>query len=215
MKNVNLIPAPRRDAKRRRKQRTTCALVCGAYAVVLLLGVGVAQLAFRGSGAVLGERINAAANDIRRLEKQTDEARIELASARATIEANRTVAEQPDWSVILALLAKTTGNDVVLKTVTIALPISTTNTIPSQGTTAPPPEYVLDVAGVGRSQLAVSQHVLRLEETGLFSRVSLVDTAKEAFLGDNATAFRIQCTFGDGPLGRTPTAAAETGGVIR
>jgi hypothetical protein len=46
---------------------------------------------------------------------------------------------------------------------------------------------------VGRSQAAVSQFVLRLEQLGLFDRVTLLDTRREPFGADSAVGFRAVC----------------------
>jgi hypothetical protein len=43
----------------------------------------------------------------------------------------------------------------------------------------------------------VQRHVLRVEETGLFSRVALVDTGRETFLDGDAIGFKLQCNFGE------------------
>jgi hypothetical protein len=219
MKTTNLIPARRRDAKRRRRHRNAWVTACGAYAALLACAVGMAHVVWGNAGAAeeLGGRLTAADNDIRRFERQTAEARVELAAARATIEANRTVAGQPDWSVLLALLAKTIGDDVVLRTVAIAPPPNSAATSAAAANGTRPaanagPDVVLDLGGIGRSQLAVSQHVLRLERTGLFSKVTLLDTSREPYLNGNAIAFRLQCTFGDP---RPLHAAIETGAAIR
>jgi hypothetical protein len=46
---------------------------------------------------------------------------------------------------------------------------------------------------------------LRLEQTGLFSKVTLLDTGREAFNNTNVIAFRLQCQFGEP---RQPVASA-------
>ena len=199
MKSVNLIPGPRRDAKRRRRQRNTCAAVCGAYAALLAGAVGVAHLTLSGTGRALDEQLADADADVRKLDASAGQARRELASARATVEANRTVAEQPDWSVLLALLAKTTSDDVILRGVTIGPPVMSASQAAATGPALKKgqPDAVLEVMGVGRTQLAVSRHVLRMEDTGLFSKVMLVDTGRESFMNETAIGFRLQCTFGE------------------
>jgi hypothetical protein len=208
MKSVNLIPAPRRDAKRRRRHRNVCALACGTYALALGCALGVAHLMFAGAAARLDEELHATDAAIERTQQQVDDCRDELIAARATIEANRTVAEQPDWSVLLALLAKCTGDDVVLRSVIITPPAAPTGAAAAAaqaaakaGTPAPAPpavpEFLLEVHGIGRSQLAVQQHVLRVEQTGLFAKVALLDTGREPYLEQDAIAFRLQCTFGE------------------
>ena len=200
MKSVNLIPGPRRDAKRRRKHRNTCAAACGAYGLLLAAAVGAAHFVGPGSGESLDERLAAADNDIRRFDRQVNESRAELNAARATVEANRTVAEQPDWSVLLALLGSEKGDDIVLRSVSVGPAPVPPPPPPERGKPAPPPvvpDTILEVTGVGQTQLAVSQHVVRLEQTGLFSKVALLDTAREAFVNGNAIAFRLQCVFGE------------------
>jgi hypothetical protein len=136
MKSVNLIPAPRRDAKRRRKVRNACAAACGGYAAALACAVGVAHLLWSGASAALDGQLASADAEIQRLERQGGDARAELATARATIEANRTVSEQPDWSVLLVLLAKETGEDVVLRSISIAPPFVPSAPPPPSGTPA-------------------------------------------------------------------------------
>jgi hypothetical protein len=200
MKSVNLIPTPRRDAKRRRRHRNVCAAACGAYGLLLAAAVGVAHFVGPGSGESLAERLAAADTDIHRFERQVTESRAELNAARATVEANRTVAEQPDWSVLLGLLGSVKGEDIVLRSVSVG-PAPVPPPPPAErGKPAPPPavpDTLLEVMGVGQTQLAVSQHVLRLEQTGLFSRVALLDTNREAFVNGNAIAFRLHCVFGE------------------
>jgi hypothetical protein len=230
MKTVNLIPAPRRDAKRRRRHRNACAAVCCAYALVLGCAVGIAHLAWPG-GEPVESRLTAVDKDIDRLDHEGALVRAELAVASASIEANHTVAEQPDWSILLTLLAKTTGDDVVLRSISVAPPLASAAAVapaPGSRSPAPPaaPEVILEVAGIGRTPLSVSRHVLKLEETGLFAKVVLLDHNREAYLNDNAIAFRVQCTFGDpapqrqspaaGSLPRQPAVSAvENGGAIR
>jgi hypothetical protein len=213
MKSINLIPAARRDAKRRRKHRNACLAACCAYGVLLLGALGVTHVIFAGGrGAPASVGLEKAEADIERFQRQSTAARSELAEAKATIEANRTVAEQPDWSILLALLAKTTGEDVVLRSVLVAPPANAAvSATPAPGgkpgLPPPAPEVVLELTGVGQSQLAVSQHVLRLEQTGLFSKVTLLDTNREAYVNSAVIGFRLQCQFGEPrhPLAAEPT----------
>lgn len=217
MKSVNLIPAPRRDSKRRRKHRNICAAACGAYALLLAASLGMAYLAWSGVGASLDEQLAQLDTTIDRAERQASEVRTELAAARATIEANRTVAEQPDWSVLLALLATTTGEDVVLRGISITLPSSNapSNTAAAKTAAATTPDVLLEINGVGRSQLAVQQHVLRLEQTGLFSKVVLMDTGREPYLEADAIAFRLQCAFGEPRQLKSAALSATDAGAIK
>ncbi len=51
----------------------------------------------------------------------------------------------------------------------------------------------LQLGGLGLAQQAVSEFVLRLEETSLFRQVKLLDTKREPFLDSDAIAFHIEC----------------------
>jgi Tfp pilus assembly protein PilN len=200
MKSINLIPAARREAKRRRRQRNACIVACCAYGVLLAAAVGVAHFVLAGEdGESLAARLAKTEGQIDHAQQQAAATRAELAAQKATLEADRTVAEQPDWSILLALLARTTGEDVVLRSVVVAPPASAPSAAPTAKgkPTAAAPQVVLELSGVGQSQLAVSQHVLRLEQTGLFSKVTLLDTSREAYVNSNVIAFRLQCQFGE------------------
>ena len=78
----------------------------------------------------------------------------------------------------------------------VAPSIASQNAAPGKAP-AGPPETVLEVAGVGRTPLSVSRHVLKLEGTGLFAKVVLLEHNREPYLNANAIGFRVQCTFGD------------------
>ena len=46
---------------------------------------------------------------------------------------------------------------------------------------------------------AANRFVLRLEQAGLFSKVSLLDTAREPFFDKNLIAFRLECALNQLP----------------
>ena len=69
---------------------------------------------------------------------------------------------------------------------------------------------VLGLSGLGLSQAAVSQFVLKLERTGLFARVALIDTSRAALDRTDAIAFRIECSL-DEPAGASPVSPAAVG----
>ncbi len=220
MISVNLVPAARRHAKRRRRHRNVCAAYCGAYGLLLACAVGGVHLLWSGGGAQVGQELASTDADIRRLQRQSDDTRAELATAHATIAANRTVAEQPDWSVILVLLGQTKGEHVVLRSVSVGPPPVPSGTSPQAAAGKSPADVVLEISGIGQNQLAVQQHVLRLEETGLFAKVSLLETGRETFLNGNAIAFRLQCVFDEPrvskPQNARPTVTSvDAGGIAR
>ena len=216
MKAVNLIPVRRILARQRRRHVRRCTVTCATWAGVVLglcvVGQGLGPGGVQGSD-VLSDRMDKVVREIETQEQALTVARAELSSAQATLRATRAIANQPDWSVLLALLGKATGDDVMLRsielqpsqpqaTVTAGQRAAVAAPVRPGGPAAVAPRraagYVLSASGLAQSQLAVTQFVLRLERMGLFSRVTLVDTSREPFRDTEATSFRLECVI-DGP----------------
>src|SRR5579884_4102429 len=177
MRDVNLIPAPRRDAKRRRRLMRRCAAWCAAYAVAVA-AASVASLAlWPGPTEQDHKNLEQARHQIQQKQHAVAAAHARLAAAKLTLDAERRVAGQPDWSILLVLLADKAGDQIVLKGCKFQ-PVPGDVKLASTGGTT----VTIETNGVGRSQLSVSQFVLRLEKCGLFSKVALVDTHREGFL---------------------------------
>jgi len=54
---------------------------------------------------------------------------------------------------------------------------------------------VLEANGIARTLASAHRFVRDLEKTGLFARVSLLDTTREPFLTEGAIAFRLECSL--------------------
>src|SRR5688500_18708586 len=116
MKSVNLIPGPRHGAKRRRLHLRRCAAGCAAWAVLSVAAAGATRAMWADAGdGQAEERLAAVNEDIERTERATAEVHKQLAAAQSTLRANESIANQPDWSVLLAVLGQKIGDDVVLK----------------------------------------------------------------------------------------------------
>ena len=247
MRSVNLIPTARRDAKRRRAHLRRCAAGLAAYAAVLAGACAAVHVLWDRHDASLPARVATLEKEIEAGEREAAGVRTELAAVRSALKANQAVRGQPDWSLLLALLGRQTGDDVVLRSCEVG-PAVGTKAVPAAGlpaATAVAPAAVVAgtggaagaagaagasrvrIGGLARSPLAVSEFVLRLERTGLFAVVSLVDTNREPFLGAEASGFEIECSLanGAGPanpggpqqlgasLGASPQARAAAGGT--
>ena len=55
--------------------------------------------------------------------------------------------------------------------------------------------FVLEANGIARTLASAHRFVRDLEKTGLFARVSLLDTTREPFLTEGAIAFRLECSL--------------------
>jgi hypothetical protein len=222
MKPVNLIPARRIIAKQRRRHVRRCVVICSTWAFVVsavcVAGQGLTP-AVAGEGN-LAERLERAARDIEANEQLVAAARDELAAAQATLRATRSIADQPDWSALLALMGRATGDDVMLRSFDLQPAPAVPAVAPKGGNNARGPQpapaparaagFVLATGGLAQSQLAVTQFVLRLERIGLFSRVTLLDTSREPFRDGEATSFRVECVI-DATPGVTPAVGPTQG----
>jgi hypothetical protein len=184
------------------------------------------------------ERLAVVSDDIERTERAIAGAKIRLAAAQSTLRANEAIASQPDWSILLAVLARGIGDDVVLRSchvhpagtnggradgrraVAVAPAAAPAPATPASAAGAgagagaiviaaeEPPPFVLEASGVARTLASAHRFVNDLEKTGLFARVSLLDTTRDSAISDGAIAFRIECSL-DEPAGSSP----PTGGA--
>lgn len=213
----NLIPAARLIARQRRVWRGRCVVTCAGYAaVVATLTVGARAVV--GQGEVeLPELLRAASAEVDRNAATLAKVRGDLESTESRLRSSRAIAEQPDWSALMSLLAARAGEQVVLKGFSVR-PKDPPAVVAKPGAKPPAagakpvvpvaePGVILNLAGAGRSQAAASQFALRLEATGLFDRVTLLDTTREVVADLPLVTFRVECTMGD-PGAAKKTAAA-------
>jgi len=189
--SVNLIPTPKMLAAERRKHTGRWIAACIAYVGMLCAVYMGCRMRWGGDGLQAGElaQISASITDHNRKIAAVKNASIAL---RAKIDANNAVGKQPDWSILLALLARNLGDDVVLKHCELDL---------GAGESAPVgtkrrKKFVLKITALGRTQTAVSTFILRLENTGLFTEVKRTKTSLETFMAGKAVAFELDCTLG-------------------
>src|SRR5437868_396304 len=220
MQNINLIPAPRRAAKRRRVHLRRCMIGCAAWAALSAGAVCLAHAVWRVEDPQAGERLARVNDEIVRTERALSDVRLQLAKAQSSLRGNEAIAAQPDWSILLALLGKVVGEDVVLKNThvrpgtTVRGAVAGAPRPDARGAATPPAAdsvpYILEATGLAENYPAANKFVLRLEASGLFSKVTLLDTAKESFMEKNKTAFRLECTLDQSPV-REEAAASATG----
>lgn len=214
MRAINLIPAPRRAAKRRREHLRYCAAGCAAWAILSVAAVFLAPVVWGAGDPGDSERLARFNAEIEQTEHTIAGIRVDLLAAEAKLRGNRAIADQPDWSVLLAVLGEMIGGDVVLKNCYIR-PVNPnrdghgTNLrrieprTPSERATAKTTEaapFILEAGGIAKDYTAANQFVLRLEHTGLFAKVTLLDTGREAFFDKDAIAFRIECAMNQAPV---------------
>lgn len=210
IEQANLIPIARQTARRRRGRIRFWISACTVYALVLVAAGGALQSVLGSTDSVLESEVSALVTEISSTKREVAQVQPKLAEARLTLAASQAVGSQPNWSVLLSLLADTlrqTGatesdGELVLSACELnrvpELPTVAPSGVSSAGAAASKPapgaaRYALRVAGVGKTQAVISQYVLGLEQTGLFERVTLVETRRTPFASGEAVSFKLEC----------------------
>lgn len=198
MKNVNLIPVSERRAKQTRRHIRQWVVICIAYAAALLVVTALCHAALQPPGDVVRQDLERTLERARQSHERIQQLAGELTEVQSKLAASRAVGRQPDWSVLLGVLAEKMGEQVVLRSCSIE-PAPPPGPVVASGKPVRQPDgehgYVVVLEGLGRSQAAVSSFVLRLEQTGLFGRVQQQGTSREKFLSDTAVRFALRCNL--------------------
>lgn len=206
MKCVNLIPQYRRHAMRVRERRSRWITICAGYALFLVVSIVVSSLVRVSDDRALQGQITRTNDVIETGRLSLGDLRSALEHSTSILRANRAVGSQPDWGVLLALVGEATRGEILLRVCRLE-PTSRASLGPGGGLTAPvagsdererPNAITLELGGVGQTQQAVAQFVLRMEQMPLFEHVKLIDTKLEPFLSGEAVAFRLQCQLDPG-----------------
>ena len=191
MNSVNLIPLDRQLREERRERVRAWGLTVAVVTCIVGLAYAVAALGPSDSAAPAPSAFSKAAAEVARANQEAGPLRAQLASLNEQLEARHIVTDQPDCSVLLALLARAVDDDVVLNQCEL---------IHATSANAPQSE-VLKISGYARTQPSVAGFMLQLEGTGIFKSVQLVRSSDQPLLSARAAAFQVQCVLG-APAGR-------------
>jgi len=217
---LNLIPVTRLEA-RRRQAAVRHWLVSGVAYVALLIAVSVfVQWRWGGEPADLAQELSRATAQTEQTRRQLRQLQSELSAVERRLAANRAVTNQPDYAVLLALFARQLDEQVILRSCAFEpIPIDSPDVSRSSDAADEedaadlPPGFTVQASGLAANQRAVSAYVLRLEQTGLFHRVRLVNTRREPtnFGTGRAIAFEIECFLATDGAGLDAAPATQGG----
>ena len=200
MTSVSLIPAYRTDARKRRRRLRRWATAGAGYVLFLAVTYAFCNAIWGADGRSLASESQKTAAKIAETQRQLATLEKELLHDEQLLAANRTLADQPDWSLLLAALSQTLQDEVVLRSCQLK-PVWV-GPGSSRGTPLPPGSqsnaFLLALRGFGKSQAAVAQFVLRLEGTELFEEVKIIETRRESFRAAEAVAFQLDCLLRTG-----------------
>lgn len=199
MNSANLIPIQRRRSRARARRLRGWIIFNALYAALLFVSSTMVYMLFSTDRSAAGElmRVNQEIDENSRLMLV---ARGQLAQAQETMTSVKAISEQPDWSALMAVVAESTSESVVLnhfdvtpvvedvpavQAVSVGKPVSAAQPAPRR--------VVLHLSGLGESQARVADFVLRLEKTNLFEHVNLLHTSRQTLMGQEAVGFELDC----------------------
>ncbi len=205
MSDVNLIPAGRLAARRRKSRLYLWATVGGVYGVLVAAGSLTFHVAQAGEGRTMAEHLEAAARQIERDNRTLADFRRQLAETMIALETTTAIHGQPDWGKLLTGLSVQVGEQIVLSRCVLTTLTADDKAITAESSGSLPAlplgafltgcRHTLVLNGFGKSQESVSRFVLRLEESGAFDLVRLVNSSRQTFLKGEAVAFVVECHF--------------------
>ncbi len=205
MSDVNLIPAGRLRARRRKARLSLWIVACGLYAATVAAGSLTFHVARAGEDHRQSQQLDTIAQRIEEDARTAADLRRQLAATNAALETTKAILGQPDWSRLLMGLSAQLGEEIVLSRyqfTTLTADDKIVNAEASGSLVTLPLgafltgcRHLMTLNGFGQSQEAVSRFVLRLEGSGVFDLVRLVSSSRQTFLKGEAVAFIVECRF--------------------
>jgi Tfp pilus assembly protein PilN len=200
MNRTNLIPLQRqlRDERIARLKRwawTTSGLCLFVVAAIACCAAWTTQ-----STGPTSEDFAKVATDLSKANQEAGTLRADLNVETQRLRSRQLIFEQPDYSLLLRLIAQQVDDDVVLSRCefrqagterTDRVEIGSVKDQKSKTKTDS-----LQIWGFARSQPAVAAFMLQLESTGIFQKVSLLRSSEQPLLNGQVAAFEIQCVPG-------------------
>ncbi len=168
MNQQNLISLPRQIAAKQARAVRRWVGITSSYLLAIIFVSAICYFADR--------PVSPASQQLEPIAAEIGRANAELVSLRATTAIERRqlqslleISDQPDWSVLLRVVSGLLGDSVVLENVDLGPEISTTSAKDTKPVVASAKSAtIVHLNGVGRSQGAITELVLRLEALHFF-----------------------------------------------
>ena len=203
MSDVNLIPAGRLLARRRKGRIYVWAALGGLYACLIAAGSVTFHVAHAGEARSQSRQLEAVNQQIEQDNRAMLGLRRQLAETATALGTTRAIRGQPDWSQLLTGLAGQLGEEIVLSRCQLTTLTADKKVVTAEESGWVPAlplgvflngcRHTLLLNGYGKSQESVSRFVLRLEGSGAFDLVRLVNSSRQTFLKGEAVAFSVEC----------------------
>lgn len=187
---INLIPPQRLQARRLRRRRVGWIVGLSAHAALVLSACVAARQIWPGANSAVAAELTETRQRISQLNSQLSQQRraaIEVAARRSFID---TIANKPDWSLLLKLIDSNVGDDIVLRDCQLQ-PAATRG------------QLNFTMNGMAETPSKVTQFVARLQQTGLFQDLKIARSERQPFGNTTGICFQLNCTM-DNSVGALP-----------
>jgi Tfp pilus assembly protein PilN len=192
MTGVDLTPARRRN--HRRLKGVLRIWGASALGVAVAVGASCALASVAAAGhETTARQLSDANRRVTTLQQQSHEILRQLTRAAVAQKQALALSDQPDWSILLRLVAAQLDAQSSLRSLKLEKA-----TAAAGGAV----RYELALSGAAPSAGAVSAFALRLQSLGLFDSVSLVRTMRSAIGDASVVAFEMNCVLTE--AGGTP-----------
>ncbi|MEM8756333.1 MAG: PilN domain-containing protein [Planctomycetota bacterium] len=195
MITVNLLPESVRAARRERRRVRRWIHAAAAYAGAWVLAVAVANEMVTDPAAGLEPKLAAVNASLTSAEASIELIHAEQQRLLGRVRVVRDIAGQPDWSVLVALLADRAGDSVGLREIRLELDGDGRSGVsPSDIAFGP---YAVEIIGIASSQAEATAFVLDLERSGLFALIDIAETSPERVGQQPVVRFRLLARIGE------------------
>lgn len=199
MISINLMPARRQQDRLKRAYIQRWGMGGVAYCFVTLIVCVIVRITAVGPNPDRDYDLDEARQSVHSLNAAIGAIEIEIEQGQSMLAATQDLANNPDWGLLLGFVGKMVSGDLVLKEYQLQDATPQAPVI-NQATDAQDRSigaFQFVVKGWGRTQAAVTDFTVKLERTGLFENVKLLDSNLQPLGSGSAVSFTIQCTMRD------------------
>lgn len=191
MNSANLLPLARQLSQDRSTRMRLWGILAGALVAISVATYAGCAFALADSAAPLPADFSRTARELTECNGQANRVKAQLAAIQREIYSSRSLSEQPDLSLLLALISRTADDQIILSGCELAE--SPPSDKGAETESASIGSATLRLDGFGKTQNAIARFVLQLESAGVFDGVTLLQSHSQPVLGADAAAFRIEC----------------------
>lgn len=188
MISANLLPATYRRHLARQDRTARWAAFIAVYTVALvILWLGSRQYVAGGRSG-LERRVGAIDAEIAGINSGITGLKEKSIRVQASLATARSIADHPDWSVLLSLVASLKSSDIEVDRIALGPRAVETKPGSAKGTKG----VWVRLSGFAKDHQAIAHFALRLEGAHLFDRVALEDARKSAAEPEGLVGFEIE-----------------------